>query len=95
MTRPQPTAFEREREQRMAILAGFASYTALFEPVRQTPGALFRYGSESLPAISTAFIVHIAVSCLMTVPARRGGYQRDASGLTKPIPVNQTIYRKG
>lgn len=79
----------------MATFAGFASYIALLEPVGQTPGALFPYTSASLPAISAAFIVHITLSRLMTVPARRGGYQRYESGLTKPIPVNQTICRKG
>lgn len=95
MTRPQPAAFERELERRLAILAGFATYIALLEPFSQTPDALLRYTSASVPAISAAFIVHIALSRFITVPTRRGADQRDASGLTKPIPTNQTTCRKG
>ena len=58
----------------IALAAGFASYIAVLEPVSQTPGALFRYTSASLPAIAVGFVVHLALSHLVTIPGRRGGY---------------------
>ncbi|AOL24600.1 nucleobase:cation symporter-1, NCS1 family [Erythrobacter litoralis] len=58
----------------IALAAGFATYIALLEPVSQTPDALFRYTSASLPAIAGAFVVHLALTRLVTIPARRGGY---------------------
>lgn len=65
----------------IALAAGFVAYLALLEPVSQTPSALFRYTSASLPAIASAFIVHLVLSRLITLPAQRGGYpgQRRAS----------------
>jgi NCS1 family nucleobase:cation symporter-1 len=56
-------------------VVGFADgVIALLEPVSRTPGALFRYSAAILSAIAGAFIVHLALSRLVTIPARRGGY---------------------
>ncbi|MEE4152629.1 MAG: hypothetical protein V2I27_00565 [Erythrobacter sp.] len=59
----------------IALTAGFATYITLLEPVSQTPSAAFRYLSASLPAIAAAFVVHLALSRLITIPAGRGGYR--------------------
>ena len=58
----------------IAIVAGFVTYLALLEPVSQTPGALFRYTSASLPAIAAAFFTHLLCSRFITIPSGRGGY---------------------
>jgi len=59
----------------IAMVAGFATYLAFLEPLGLTPSAAFRYLSASLPAIAAAFVVHLALSCLITIPAGRGGYR--------------------
>ncbi|MDC8754461.1 cytosine permease [Erythrobacter sp. sf7] len=43
----------------IALVAEFATYIALLEPVSQTSAALFRYTSASLPAIAAGFFVHL------------------------------------
>ncbi len=72
MTRPQPTPFEGELDQRLAVLAGLVSDLALLEPVSQAPGAQVHYTSASRPAISVAFIIDNALPRHITVPARQG-----------------------
>ena len=64
----------------IALAAGFATYLALLEPLSQTPSAAFRYLSASLPAIGAAFVAHLALSRLITMPAGRGGYPAGAKG---------------
>lgn len=58
----------------IALIGGFFTYIALLEPLSQTPNAAFRYMSASLPAIAVAFVVHLALSRLITFPAGLGGY---------------------
>ena len=74
----------------IALAAGFAAYLAFLDPVSQTPGALFRYTAASLPAIAGAFVVHLVLSHLVTIPAGRGGYPGGRSARLKvgePEPV--------
>jgi NCS1 family nucleobase:cation symporter-1 len=59
----------------VALLAGFATYIGMLEPVSQTPSLAFRYLSASLPAIAVAFVVHLALSRLIIIPAGLGGYR--------------------
>ncbi|KPQ22291.1 MAG: Cytosine/uracil/thiamine/allantoin permease, partial [Porphyrobacter sp. HL-46] len=65
----------------IALVAGFATYLALLEPVSQTPAAGFRYLSASLPSMALAFAVHLALSRMVTIPRGHGGYpvQRPAN----------------
>jgi NCS1 family nucleobase:cation symporter-1 len=58
----------------IALIAGFLAYVALLEPLSQTPSTLFRYFSATLPAATIAGCVHIMLSFLITIPARRGTY---------------------
>ncbi|MEE4316424.1 MAG: hypothetical protein V2I74_05520 [Erythrobacter sp.] len=58
----------------IALAVGFAAYITLLEPVSQTPNPAFRYLSASLPAIAAAFAVHLALTRVVTIRARRGGY---------------------
>jgi NCS1 family nucleobase:cation symporter-1 len=58
----------------IALVAGFATYIALLEPVSQTPAAGFRHLSASLPSMGLAFVVHLALSRLITIPRQLGGY---------------------
>ncbi|MDC8755730.1 cytosine permease [Erythrobacter sp. sf7] len=71
----------------IALLAGFVTYLALLEPVSQTPAAGFRYLSASLPSMWLAFVVHLALSRLITIPRRLGGYSSlpDAKTVTHDI----------
>jgi NCS1 family nucleobase:cation symporter-1 len=62
----------------IALVAGVVTYLALLEPVSQTPGALFRYASASLPSVAVAFIVHLALSHWVTIPRGLGGYPAPA-----------------
>lgn len=78
----------------VAIAAGFATYLALLEPVSQTPGALFRFTAASLPAIAGAFLAHLVLSRLLTIPAGRGGYpgRRKARGVIhEESPQNEPV----
>lgn len=79
----------------LALVAGVVTYLVLLEPVSQTPGALFRYTSASLPAIASAFVVHLLCLHLIMLPAGRGGYERDASELANPIPEIHPALHKG
>lgn len=63
----------------LALFAGFAVYTALLEPLSQTPSALFRYVSASLPAAAIAGGVHLALSRLISIPRGLGNYPRAQS----------------
>lgn len=67
----------------IALAAGFAAYLALLEPVSQTPAAIFRYLSASLPSMVLAFVVHFALSRLITIPRALGGY--------KVLPAVKTV----
>jgi NCS1 family nucleobase:cation symporter-1 len=68
----------------IALVAGFVTYLALLEPVSQTPTAGFRHLSATLPSMVLAFVVHLALSRIVTIPRglgdyRRGPDERDAS----------------
>ena len=60
----------------IALLAGFAAYLALLEPVSQTPAAGFRHLSATLPSLALAFVVHLAVSQMVIIPRGIGSYRR-------------------
>jgi NCS1 family nucleobase:cation symporter-1 len=64
----------------VALGAGFLTYVAMLEPVSQTPGAGFRHLSASLPAMTAAFAVHLALSRMLTIPRGLGGYPTRHSG---------------
>lgn len=67
----------------IALAAGFVTYLALLEPVSQTPAAGFSYLSASLPSMGLAFVVHLALSRLITIPRGLGGY--------KVLPAANTV----
>ncbi|QPL40762.1 cytosine permease [Erythrobacter sp. A30-3] len=58
----------------VALVAGVVTYLALLEPVSQTPAAGFRHLSATLPSMGLAFVLHLALSRLITIPRRLGGY---------------------
>ncbi len=60
----------------VALVAGFAAYLGLLEPVSQMPAAGFRHLSASLPSMAVAFAVHLALSRLIIIPRGLGGYRR-------------------
>ncbi len=69
----------------IALLAGFAAYLALLEPVSQTPAAGFRHLSATLPSMALAFAVHLALSRIVTIPRGLGGYRREESLTSHPV----------
>lgn len=58
----------------VGLVAGFAAYVAMLEPVSQTPAAGFRHLSATLPAMTAAFAAHLALSRMVTIPRGLGSY---------------------
>lgn len=75
----------------IALVAGFAVFLALLEPVSQTPAAGFRHLSASLPSMAVAFAVHLTLSRLITIPRGLGGYGRAPAGHGGPTTEFPTI----
>jgi NCS1 family nucleobase:cation symporter-1 len=71
-----------------ALFAGFATYLTLLDPLSQTPSAAFRYASASLPAFAAAFLGHLILSRLITIPAGPGGYHARSRD---PVPQAEQL----
>lgn len=75
----------------IALVAGFVTYLALLEPVSQTPTAGFRHLSATLPSMVLAFVVHLALSRMVTIPRGLGDYRRGPGEQDASIPELPTI----
>jgi len=60
----------------VALIAGFAAYIYLLNPITYESHGPYRFLTASLPSSLLAAIVYIAVTRLIVIPAGRGGYGR-------------------
>ena len=60
----------------VALIAGGATYLALFDPVNLTVAPLFIVTGATLPAVAVALVVHLTLTRAFVMPAGRGGHGR-------------------
>jgi len=69
----------------LALVAGFATYVYLLNPVTYEARDPFRFLSASIPSAVVAGVVFLVLTIFVVRPAGRGGYEQNRSALPERV----------
>lgn len=73
----------------IGLVAGFASYVYLLDPVTYVSHDPFKWVTASVPAALVAAVAYGLVTMLVVRPAGRGGYDRSVEAARVPAPATE------